>query len=230
MGGFTHNFIPNGDLSLWDAGPVPRDMDAQVTATTITRLERRQLMDPSIYPWIQAQNWADIRGNLDKFTYSGEDSMRVTLTGAGVADDFRIMPEGVAAVALTGASTRHVPVDNLLHKFSLTFAARCSVDGNLIRARLVVRTAADALAGYWDETNKVWQPPGVAVILAANDFGMTTRWRRYGVMTSLPTPQIIGANIIENMVWQISNGTAGAQIIDLDDFQINDLENSFAHL
>jgi hypothetical protein len=28
-------------------------------------------------------------------------------------------------------------------------------------------------------------------------------------------------------VWQISNGTAGAQVIDLDDIEVNDLENSF---
>ena len=224
MGGYAHNFIPNGDLTLWDAGPVPRDMDAQVTNTVLTRLQRSQIMDPSVYPWIQAQNWADIRGSLDKFTYSGMDSLRVTIAAGGAVDAFRIMPEGVAPVALTGASTRHVPVDNLLHKFAFTFAARCSVDGNLIRIRLVLRTAADVVAGFLDEATGQWQAAATA-----NDFGMTTRWRRYGV-TGMETPQIIGANVIENMIWEISNGTAGAQIIDLDDFQINDLENSFAHL
>lgn len=225
MGGYAHNFIPNGSLQLWDAGPVPRDMDAQVTNTVLTRLERRQLMEPAQYDFIQRQNWADIRGRLDPLTYEGEDSLRVTIAAAGVADSFRIMPEGVAAVALTGASTRHVPVDNLVHKFSFTFAARCSVDGNLIRVRLVVRTAADAVAGYWNEATGQWQAAA-----ATNDFGMTTRWRRYGVVTSLPVPQVIGANVVENMIWQISNGSAGAQIIDLDDFKIYDIENSYAHL
>lgn len=225
MGGYTHNFIPNGSLQLWDAGPVPRDMDAQTTNTALTRLERRQLMEPDEYDFIQNQNWADIRGREDRFTYEGEDSLRATLAAAAAVDAFRIMPEDVAAVALTGASTRHVPVDNLLHKFAFTFAARCSVDGNLVRVRLVVRTSADAVAGYWNEATGQWQAAA-----ATNAMGMTTRWRRYGVRTSLPVPQIIGANVIENMVWQLSNGTAGAQIIDLDDFQITDLENSYAHL
>jgi hypothetical protein len=199
-------------------------MDAQVTNTVLTRLERRQLMEPGQYEFIQNQNWADIRGRDDKLTYDGEDSLRVTIAAAGAIDDFRIMPEGVAAVALTGASTRHVPVDNLLHKFSFTFAARCSVDGNLIRVRLVLRTAADVVAGFLDEATGQWQAAA-----ATNDFGMTTRWRRYGV-TGMEVPQIIGANVVENMIWQVSNGTAGAQIIDLDDFEITDLENSMAHL
>lgn len=224
MGGYIHNFIPNGSLQLWDAGPVPRDMDAQVTNTVLTRLERRQLMDPGLYDFIQTQNWADIRGKGDKFTYEGEDSLRATIAAAGVADAFRIYPEGALA-ALTGASTRHVPVDNLLHRFGFTFAARCSVDGNLIRVRLVVRDATDAILAYWDDTNDIW-----TTVATSNDFGMTTTWRRYGVSPGLPTPTSVGGTAVENMVWQISNGSAGAQIIDLDDFQINDLENAQGHI
>jgi len=225
MGGFTHNFIPNGDLSLWDAGPVPRDMDAQVTATTITRLQRTQIMDPSTFPWIEAQNWADIRNRLDKFTYSGEDSMRATLTAAAVADGFRIYPEGINATLFTGACTRQVPVDGMPHPFSFTIAARCSVDGNLIRLRLILRSAADAVLGYW---NAAVAPGGVWQAAAAtNDFGMTTQWQRYGLTTD-PVPQAIGGVAVENMLWQVSNGSAGAQIIDLDDFQINDLERGFS--
>ena len=224
MGGYVHNFIPNGSLQLWDAGPVPRDMDAQVTNTTLTRIERRQLMEPGQYEFIQAQNWADIQGNLDKFTYEGEDSLRATIAAAGAADDFRIYPEGAVA-ALTGASTRHVPLDNVGDKFAFTFAARCSVDGNLIRVRLVVRSAADAILAYWDQANGIWNTTATA-----NNFGMTTRWQRYGVVASIPTPTGVGGTAVENMVWQISNGSAGAQIIDLDDFQINDLENSYGSL
>lgn len=225
MGGFTHNFIPNGDLSLWDAGPVPRDMDAQVTATTITHLERRQIMEPDQFVFIENQNWADIRNRLDKFTYSGEDSMRVTLTAAAVADDFRIMPEGVVA-ARTGASTRHVPVDNMPHKWAFTVAARCNTDGNVLRMRLVLRDNTDTPRSEWDQANGLWQDINL-VAVTVNDFQMTTRWRRYGLTTD-EVPQVVNANAIENMIWQISNGTAGAQIIDLDDFQINDLEPSFS--
>ena len=222
MGGFTHNFIPNGDLSLWDAGPVPRDMDVQTTAATITRLERRQLMEPAQYDFIQRQNWADIRGRDDKFTYSGEDSMRVTLTAAAVADGFRIHPEGINATVWTGACTRQVPVDGMPHPFSFTVAARCSVDGNLLRLRLILRSAADAVLAYWNGAADQWQTAA-----ATNDLGMITRWLRYGGATQ-PVPQAIGGVAVENMIWQVSNGSAGAQIIDLDDFQINDLEIGYS--
>ena len=224
MGGYIHNFIPNGSLQLWDAGPVPRDMDAQVTNTVLTRLERRQLMDPGLYDFIQTQNWADIQGKGDKFTYEGEDSLRATIAAAGVADDFRIYPEGALA-ALTGASTQHVPIDNLLHRFAFTFAARCSVDGNLIRIRLVIRSATDVIIAYWDEANGIW-----TATVTSNDFGMGTTWRRYGLSPGIATPTSVGGVAAENMAWQISNGSAGAQIIDLDDFQINDLENSQGHI
>lgn len=225
MGGFTHNFIPNGDLSLWDAGPVPRDMDAQVTNTVLTRLERQQLMNPATYEFIQTQNWADIQSRLDKFTYSGEDSLRVTIAAAAQIDAFRIHPEGINALLWTGACTRQVPVDEMPHPFAFTIAARCSVDGNLVRMRLILRSAADAVLGYW---NAAVAPGGVWQAAAAtNDFGMTTRWQRYGLTTD-PVPQAIGGVQVENMVWQVSNGTAAAQIIDLDDFQINDLEVGFS--
>jgi len=222
MGGFTHNFIPNGDLSLWDAGPVPRDMDVQTTAATITRLERRQLMEPAQYDFIQRQNWADIRGRDDKFTYSGEDSMRVTLTAAAVADGFRIHPEGINATVWTGACTRQVPVDGMPHPFSFTVAARCSVDGNLLRLRLILRSAADAVLAYWDEPNHAW-----TATATSNDLGMITRWRRYGLSAD-DVPLAIGGVATENMVWQVSNGSVGAQMIDLDDFQINDLEPGYS--
>lgn len=227
MAGYTHNYIPNGDLHWWDAGPVPHDMDVQTTQTTLFRMQRSNMMNPGLYDFLQtfnAVNWPQIMGRLDTYTYSGEDSLRVAIAAAGVADDFRIMPEGVAAVALTGASTRHVPVDNIVHPYAFTFAARCNVDGNLIRIRLVLRTAADAVAGYWNDATKQWQ-----VAAATNDFAMTQLWRRYGVTTA-EVPQAIGGNVVENMIWQVSNGTAGEQFIDLDDFQIYDLENSYGHL
>jgi hypothetical protein len=213
-------------------------MDAQVTATTITRLQRIQLHDPQQYAFIQTQNWADIRDNLDKFTYSGDNSLRATMTAAGAADGFRLMTEGVAAVAHTGVSTQQVPIarpaaedptqvnDRALSRWAFTFAARCSVDGNLIRVRLILRSAAGAGAlAYWNNATGEWQATGIAGAVA-NDFGMTTRWQRYGVVATDDVPQIVGANVVDNMVWQVSNGSAGAQIIDLDDFEIYRLDSA----
>jgi hypothetical protein len=153
------------------------------------------------------------------------------MTAAGVADGFRIMPQAVAAVAHTGVATGQVPIFNAaaatlahLHPFSFTFAARCSVDGNLIGVRLILRSAADNPIAYWSVALDQWVAANTR-----NDFGMTTMWRRYGVKTR-EVPQVFGGVAVENMVWQVSNATAAAQFIDLDDFQLHDLENSFASL
>jgi hypothetical protein len=215
-------------------------MDAQVTNTTLFRIRRMNREDDQTqgvggvvavdYDWMEAnQNWADIRGRLDKLTYSGEDSLRAHPDATAVADNFRLMPEAVAAVAHTGACTRQVPIfdaanasHRALHPFSFTFAARCSVDGNLIGIRLILRSAADNPIAYWNAATNMWVAANTR-----NDFGMTTMWRRYGVVTS-EVPNVFGGAAVENMVWQVSNASAAAQFIDLDDFQINDLDQSYA--
>jgi hypothetical protein len=221
MGAYTQNHIANGNLELWDAGPVPADMDAQVTATTITTLDYRTMDQQS-----PEQNaWAAIAGREDKLVYEGFRSLRATLTAAAVADDFRLFPEGCTA-ALTGASLFDVK-GNLafLHRYAFTFAARCSVGGNQLRVRLYLRDNGDA-PRLWANANGAWNAfalIGTAVV----DFSITNRWQRYGFEMA-EVPQTDGTNVIENMVWSISNATAGAQVIDLDDLQITDLDRSYS--
>jgi hypothetical protein len=219
MGAYTHNHIANGNLELWDAGPVPAEMDAQVTNTVITTLDRT-LMDQQSP---EANLWAAIAGKEDKLVYEGDRSLRATIAAAAAADAFRLHPEGVAAVAHTGASVFDVRANlGMLHRYSFTFAARCNTDGNLLTARIVLRSAADAVLLHLTNAG-LWQ-----VAAADIDFGMRTRWQKFGL--AIPEiPYTDGAGtVVENMIWQLSNGTAGAQVIDLDDLTITDLYNSYA--
>jgi len=222
MGVYTLNHIPNGNLELWDAGPVPREMDAQVTATTITTLDRNLMDDQSP----EANLWAAIASKNNRLVYEGERSLRATLTAAAVADDFRLFPEGITA-AMTGASTEDLRANlGFHHKYSFTFGARCNVDGNQIRIRLVLRDNTDTPRMYLDQ-NLQWQ---VFTIIgtATIDISLGLIWKRYGVgIPEIPYQDSAG-NVIENMVWELSNATAGAQVIDLDDLVLTDLDNSYA--
>lgn len=232
MGAYDLNLVQNGDLELWDAGPVPRFMDAQVTNTAITIIDRTD--DEQA---LARRAWADIAGRLDKYEYQGMRSLRATLAAAAAVDAFRLHPEGVNAVAWTGASPQHISVglhdatpdivagQSYFGVYRLSFAARCSVDGNLVRGRLVLRDSANGIQGHL--VNDAWAAADAA---GRPLWALRTVWRRYGVTFEVP-PDIgdaTGPSAIENFVWQLSNGTAGAQVIDLDDIEVRSLEIGMA--
>jgi hypothetical protein len=238
MGAYNHNLIPNGNLELWDAGPVPTDMDAQVTNTVITILD--EVVDGLDHPARSA--WADITvagtSSGDKYVSEGHHALRATLAAGAAVDNFRLHPEGVNALAWTGASTEQITVDGLFHRYRLHFAARCSVDANVLLGRVVLRSAADAVELHKDD-DPGWGAIGVpdhnvdtlwmgADAATRPTWALTTRWRRYGTTFVVPPADGAAPVGIENLVWQLSNGTAGAQIIDLDDIWIEDLEQSFS--
>jgi len=193
-------------------------MDAQVTNTVITILDRTQ--EAEDHP--ARHLWADIAGGLNKYVYEGDRALRATIAAAAAVDAFRIWPEG-ALVGLTAASAFDVRATlGMMHKYAFTFAARCSVDGNLVRVRIALRDATDALRLYLNAAG-AWQAAA-----ATMNFGVGTVWRKFGVaIPEIPYVDAAGNNI-ENMVWQVSNGTAAAQVIDLDDLAITDLYNSYA--
>lgn len=219
--GYTQNHVPNGNLELWDAGPVPREMDAQVTNTTITTLDRTAMDQQSP----EANLWAAIEGKNNRLVYEGFRSLRATIAAGAAADDFRLYPEGVLA-AMTGASTEDLRANlGFHHKYGFTFGARCNTDNNLIRIRLVLRDNGDVPRMFLNQTLQ-WEVVtiiGTAVI----DIGLGLTWKRYGVGIPEVPYQDSAGNVIENMAWELSNGTAGAQVIDLDDITLIDLTQSF---
>jgi len=238
MGAYNLNLVPNGNLEQWDAGPVPAEMDAQVTNTVITILD--EFNDRDDHPARSA--WADItvagRSSGDKYTFEGHHALRATLAAGAAVDAFRLHPEGINAVNWGGASTEHISVDVLYHRYRLHFAARCSVDGNLLLGRIVLRDDTDAVQLHKDD-NPGWGAIGVpdrnieTLWMQADGanrptWAMTTRWRRFGTTFQVPPVDGAAPMMIEHIVWQLSNGTAAAQVIDIDDIWIEDLEMSMS--
>ena len=207
---YTTNYIQNGNLQEWDAN-VPDMMDTQETATTLLRLQ-------SSFPEEHGARhaWTDAAGDrADRLTYQGANALRATLTAAAVADDFRIGPEGISLTAFTGASTPQVLLKSG-HNYRFVVAARCNTEGNLLRIRVVFRNNADGVELFT-------QADGVplATDTTPYDRGMGLTWQQFSIGFLVPLGN--ANDVLENAVWEVSNGTAGAQIIDIGEFRIEDL-------
>lgn len=86
------------------------------------------------------------------------------------------------------------------HAFSV--AARCQTPGNLLRVRIVGLDGDYAITSYLNAQGR-WQAAA-----AWNTFQLSGMWRRYGLTFEAPPT-------VRYFLWQVSNGTAGAQLLDL---------------
>ena len=213
MGLYTHNYVANGNLQVWDSGPVPAQMDAQVTNTTITRLQRSFNEErPERYAWTEISGERSPGG--DRFIYQGSDALRATLASSS-ADDFRLHPEGVSATAWTGTCAVQLPVVGG-HRYRLAVAARSDTDGALLTIRIVGRETDDTVTAHL-QSDGTW----AASPTTGTDLGLGPRWGVVGVTFQVPLG--LSNEVIENVVWQISNGTSGSLVYDIGEIRLEDL-------
>lgn len=210
------NLVRNGELEVYGAGPVPSFMAAQVTNTAASILDIRDAPDA---PARFAFGTNFVRG--ERYVGEGERSYRLTIAAAAAIDAFRLHPLNVNPLTFLGATA---PVVALVpaRPYVFSFLARCSVPGNLITARIIMRDAAAVRLTAWNATGE-WIGGAAADV----DFGMDPRWQRHSIRFVAPAADDAG-NLITNVVWQISNGTAGAQIIDLDDIRMRRTDDDAA--
>ena len=225
---YTHNLVRNGDLGFWDTN-VPQSMDAQTTNTTLLRLQTNfDELDA------RRREWDELAGSTgDKFVYSGHSSLRATLTSSASANDFRIGPEDVSLTAFTGASPEHIKTNYYapgeefagtggLDKFRFTFAARSDQSDATLAVRIICRNNADGVELHLQDGLGV--PIWASADTVRHLFDLTPRWKMYGLSFQ---PPIGNANdVIEHFVWNMSNGVAGAQIIDLDEIRVTRLNDT----
>ncbi len=225
---YTHNHIRNGDLGFWDTN-TPASMDTQATNTTLLRLQTNFKEEDG-----RRRAWTELAGVTgDKFVYSGHSSLRATLTSSASANDFRIGPEDVSLTAFTGASPEHIKTNyaapgeefagtGSLDKFRFTFAARSDQSDATLVVRIILRNNADGVELYLQDGlgNPVW----ASADTVRHSFDLTPRWLMYGLTFQ---PAIGNGNdVIEHFVWNMSNGVAGAQIIDLDNITVTRLNDT----
>lgn len=90
-------------------------------------------------------------------------------------------------------------------QYAFSVVARCNVDGNLLRVRVIGLDENYVIATYLN-ANGVWQAGA-----AQRTFQLSSQWRSLGVNFEAPPS-------VRYFLWQVSNGTAGAQVIDLGRF------------
>jgi hypothetical protein len=197
--------ILDGSIEEW-AGGLPVWQNIQQNNTVIHQLQKdinplhpQRQMHHQFLPTPSDAVWGP-------HVLDGYSSLRAEIAAAAAVDAFRIWSPGAVNVAFAGASTNDIPVEPF-RPMTFRFAAR-AIDGNLIRVRIVFRTAADAIAGYVTQAEEI---QAAAAVIA---LGTVPTWAWYSV--SFVPPQQIGANVLEHIIWQISNGVAGAQILDID--------------
>lgn len=209
--------ILNASFERWDSPTAPADMNNQQTNSVISRLERDQQYSTNPGTYV-IRTVMGQHGGLDgesrslvlpgPLVYDGLSSLRSTITSAASVDDFRLWSPGAILAALTGASTQELPYEAMeRHVFSLV--ARSDVQSNLLRLRIVLRDAADNILGYVDSNGHV------QTVASTIDFGMSEVWRKHAI--TWLAPPAIGGTAVHHYVWQVSNGSAGEQVIDLDD-------------
>ncbi len=226
---YTQNQVVNGSLQRWDSATTPADMDFQTTNTTLRRLQTRDVEENG-----QRRAWTELAGSHgDRYVYSGHSSLRATLTSSASAHDYRIGPEGVSLTAFTGASAQHIKTNYYspgtenaagsggLDIFRFTFAARSDQSDATLSLRVILRNNADGVELYLQDGTL---PDWAAADTLRQDFLLSPRWRVYGVTFQ---PPIGNANdVIEHFVWNMSNGVAGAQVIDVDEIRVENLNIS----
>jgi hypothetical protein len=142
-------------------------------------------------------------------------------------------PEGVSLTAFTGASTRHIKTNynapGTLSAgglggpdiFRFSFAARSDQSDATLNLRIILRNNADGVELYLQDGTL---PEWATADTARNSFLLGPRWQVFGVTFQ---PPIGNANdAIEHLVWNMSNGVAGAQIIDIDEIRLENLQVS----
>jgi hypothetical protein len=196
--------IIDGSIEEWAAG-APVNQNVQLTNTVLQQLQRQDRLDhPN-----RTAHWAYDQADSYKgeHVFDGQSSLRATIAAGAAVDAFRIWNPGAINVAFAGATTNFLAIEPF-RPMTFRFAARAWPNGNLIRVRVLFRTAANVIAGYVTQAEEI---QAAAAVIA---LGSIPTWAYYSV--SYVPPQQIGANVLDHTIWQISNGTAAAQLMDLD--------------
>lgn len=208
------NRVRNGEMEVW-AGGLPQFMAAQQIQTAVAMLDYQ---DPSDSIPRLAFGTNLIR--KERYIGEGRRSLRATITALGAVDDFRLCPDNVNPFTFLGAPSMPI-VFVPGHRHCLSFLVRCSQEDNLVRVRVVLRNAAGAVVSSLADPLGNWVP--VAIAIGWVDLGTGPYWVRRAVRFIAPMDD--GAGVpVASAVWEIANGTAGAQILDLDDIRLDDLD------
>lgn len=208
MATLNQQLFQNQTFAEWDSATAPSVWEqTSVTATTLSRLrEHDNRDDPKRAIFTRKP-----------YVYAGGSTLRATLTAAAAAGDF-VLRQGDASAA--GVLVQ--PLDRL----SLVVAARNSVNGNLLRVRVIGLLATTDTLFLEPEgntasvaTNYKHHGGGFTWNTVARDIDVTLHdgWEEFGFEINVP----LG---ISSVSVRVGNGSAGAQTLDLGAVYLRELE------
>lgn len=202
------NLVRNGEVEFWGAGPLPSFMAAQLTNTALEILDNG---DP--YQWPRRFAFGVANSRDERYVGEGMRSLRANVGAAAAVDAFRLNPLNVAPLAWTGATAPAVVLTpGAPYQFS--FLCRNSVRGNSVRVRVVFRDPGGVV-----RLSLASAIGDITAAATAVDLRVSPFWRTYVVRFVAPATDDAG-NMIDSVVWQISNATAAAQLLDIDDIRM----------
>ena len=192
------NLVRNNAFGAWVGGR-PFNYSAQLTNTVEEQLDKAS---PLEHPARLVMPNARRRDYIQE----GQFAYRAVFGAACIADCWRIWSRADEG----GAGAWGAPgVNDAIYqafpgkKYTLAVTARCSVDRNLLRVRVIAMNAAFGIL-YYLTTAGAWQAADTQT-----SFQLSPLWRTLGVDWEAPEDAVW-------FMWMFSNGTAGAQVIDLD--------------
>jgi len=192
-------------------------MAAQVTNTVITILDLADARD-----WPGRFAFGDRIHRGERYVGEGRQSLRATIGAAGAVDAFRLHPLNVNALTFLGVTAPVVQLTPGEH-YVFSFMCRCSQENNLVRVRVVCRDATPAVILTLNSADGDWLAGAGGVVT----LGTGPRWVRRAVQFVAPATDDAGA-LVDSCVWQISNGTAAAQLLDIDDIRMHRTDDQAA--
>ena len=184
-----HNLILNPELERWTAGAPDNYVDGLVNTN------RRQL-DKTVdrdHPW----RVRTVVGPGDDFVLNGRFAYRAEIAAAAAPLDW-VLRSAVAGTYPYEAKPNQ--------RWGIKFTCRNSVPGNLLRMRVIGTDADAALVWYLSQVPTTF-PHNWTLVASDIDFPMMEGWAEYGV--SFITHDV------RAFEWEIFNGSAGAQNIDV---------------
>ena len=171
----------------------------QLTQTTEIQLNRTDRLN---HPQRQIlQNGGSVNGGKP-YIFEGPSSYRANIAAAAVADDWQLRPN-VAYPCQQFTQTRV----SIWYRGQLATGAR-----NVIRLRILLYDAVPAITFYL-QPNEQWD----AADTAQETFTCLPVWRQLSATFEMPA----SADAV-TWRWQVSNDTAGAQVIDLGQVWVPD--------
>lgn len=181
------------------AGGAPVGYATQLTNTVEIQLNRT---DPRDHPQRQILQNGGLTNRGDPYIFEGPSSYRADLAAAAVADAWQLRPN-VAYPCQEFTQTRV----SIWYRGQLDTGLR-----NVIRLRILLYDAVPAITFYL-QPNEQWD----AADTAQETFTCLPEWRQLSASFEMPA----SADAV-TWRWQVSNDTAGAQVIDLGQVWVPD--------